>query len=90
MSNPSGTWESETSPVDDPLQNYQKRPIISEAVPNTTYVGRVIIELWEDGSSPDDKMIAMTAEAVNGRHPQLLDRIAAALAKAMQRGNPLL
>lgn len=90
MSGSSGTWAAQSSPADDPLQAYRKKPIISHAGANATYVGRVVIELWSDsGVSDDAKMIAITADAVDGKHAKLLERIAPALSRRMQKGNPL-
>jgi hypothetical protein len=75
MSGSSGTWKAESFPVDDPLQAYRKKPIISGAGSNTTYVGPVVIELWSDGGVSDDaKLIAITADAVDGKHAKLLER----------------
>lgn len=90
MSGSSGKWTAQSLPADDPLQPYRKQPIISGAGSNATYVGRVVIELWSDGGVSDDsEMIAVTADAVDGKHAQLLDRIAPALSRTMQKGNPL-
>jgi hypothetical protein len=90
MSHQSSSWSSQQSTVPDPLKGYQRVPIISGGGPNSKYLGRVIIELWqEDGASDDSKMIAISADAVDGKHAQLLPRIAAALAQRMTRGNPL-
>ncbi len=70
----------------DPLADFRHRPIIGEAQ-GKTYVGRVIVELWEDSSAPDDaRGIAMSADAVNGDHAALARRVAAALPKVMSRG----
>lgn len=89
MSGSSGTWNAQSSPADDPLQAYRKKPIISRAGPGTTYVGRVVIELWSDGGVTDDaEMMAMTADAVDGKHAELLARITPALSRTMQKGNP--
>lgn len=89
MSGASGTWKAESYPVDDPLQPYRKTPIISRAGSNVTYVGRVVIELWSDGGVSDDsEMLAMTADAVDGNHAELLSRVAHALPHRMQKGNP--
>jgi hypothetical protein len=89
MSDTPGTWSVETHDVDDPLKDCRKRPIISDAGPNATFVGRVIIEMWEDGSSLDDgQKLAIVPNAMDGKHAQFLERVAAALALRMQRGNP--
>jgi hypothetical protein len=89
MSGSSGTWASRSFPADDPLQAYRKKPIISHAGSDATYVGRIIIELWSDDNMTDDaEMIAITADAVDGKHAKLLDRITHALSRKMQKGNP--
>jgi hypothetical protein len=69
---------------------YQKRPIITRGGPNQAYVGRVIIEMWEDASSPDDaSKIAFVVDAVDGNHAAFLERVASALPQRLLRGNPL-
>lgn len=89
MSGPSGKWVAQILPADDPLLPYRKKPIMSDAGPNATYVGRVVLELWSDGGVSDDaKMLAITADAVDGKHTQLLERVAQALSRKMQQGNP--
>lgn len=91
MSGSSGNWRAETSRVvDDPLAAYRKKPVISGAGPNATYIGRVVIELWADTSVSDDAdTIAITADAVDGKHANLLERVTLALTQRMQRGNPI-
>lgn len=89
MSSSSGHWKAGITSVDDPLAAYRKRPVISGAGPNATYVGRVVIELWSDGGTSDDaQMIAITADAMDGKHANLLERVAQALTRRMQQGNP--
>lgn len=84
----SGTWEAESLPVDDPLQPYMHKPVISRGGPNTTFVGRVVLELWSDGDSDDANMIAMTADAVDGRPAKLLERISSGLRRRLEKENP--
>ncbi|HEY7343231.1 MAG TPA: hypothetical protein VH591_20330 [Ktedonobacterales bacterium] len=89
MSDSSGNWEAEIVPVDDPLAAYRKKPIISGAGSNATYMGRVVVELWSDGGVSDDaEMIAITADAVDGKHANLLERVTSALTRRMHQGNP--
>jgi hypothetical protein len=89
MSDSPGTWKAEVSSVDDPLMGYQKKPIISRGGPKSTYRGRVIIELWDNAGSPDDAdNIAMAVGAVDGNNALLLERVASALSKRLQKGNP--
>lgn len=89
MSGPTRTWQSGTFEADDPLANYRKKPIISQGGPNATYVGRIIIELWEEGPATDDaQKIAISADAADGNHAKLLARIAASLPRRLEKGNP--
>jgi hypothetical protein len=83
------SWTVEVTQVDDPLAGYRKQPIISRGGPNASYVGCVIIEFWEDATAHDDgDRLAISADAVDGNHAQLLDRIAAALPLRLRKGNP--
>lgn len=85
----SSEWQQQVSSVDDPLEGYHKKPIISRGGPNATYLGRVVIELWDDASSPDDAAkIAMAVDAVGGDHATFLERVASALTQRLQKGNP--
>jgi hypothetical protein len=81
------SWQaSETSGAPDPLADYRHRPIISGGGGDLTYVGRVIVELWESSSGLDDsRTMAMSAEARDGDHAALARRVAAALPRAVQR-----
>ena len=89
MSGPSSTWNMEAPAVDDPLKGSHKKPVISSGGPNATYVGRVIIELWDGTTARDDAdRIAMVVGAVDGHHAELLERIATALTQRLRRGNP--
>lgn len=89
MSGSSGGWQVQQGPAPDPLKDYRKQPIISRAGPHSTYVGRVIIELYEDDmGGTDAPNIAMTAGAVDGQHARLLERVAKALTTRLQSGNP--
>lgn len=90
MSDSSGSWQAKKGPADDPLAHYRKQPIISRTGPDSTYLGRVIIELYDDGrGGADADNIAVTAGAMDGQHAQLLERVEKALATRLQRGNPL-
>lgn len=57
VSSPSGEWKAETGSVDDPLQAYRRKPVISGAGPDASYVGRVVVELWSDGVSDDARCL---------------------------------
>lgn len=64
----------------DPLAGYHDQPVISDGGPQARYIGRVIIELWEPLSQPNDVGgLAYTSEAVDGNNVALLQRIARAL-----------
>jgi hypothetical protein len=47
--------------------------------PDASYVGRVVIELWENQSASDSQNIAFTSDAANGEAGALLQRISSAL-----------
>ncbi len=82
----SDKWQTQEFSADDPLSSHRGRPIISAGGPNQKYVGRVIIEFWESDSARDDtNKIAYSADAVDGDHPALLRRVAAALAARVQK-----
>ncbi len=90
MSGSSGTWKAEISEVDDPLVGYHKKPIISLASsPNAKYLGRVIVELWDNTGARDDAdALTISAGAMDGKHGKLLARIAEALLVRVQRSHP--
>jgi len=68
------------SDIQDPLADYQARPIISAATsPDAQYIGRVVIELWAQPQSSDAGGLAYTVDAVNSDQASLLQRAAAAL-----------
>lgn len=78
---------SATTGAPDPLADYRDRPIISRAGPSKTYVGRVIVELWEDQDNPDDAhSMTVSAEAHDGDNAALLKRVATALPNLLNRG----
>ncbi|HLW01833.1 MAG TPA: hypothetical protein VKT82_24480 [Ktedonobacterales bacterium] len=73
-------WVTTTAPVDDPLAAYQGKPVISRGGANQHYLGRVVVELWDDGSQPDDSSkLTISSDAVDGDHLRLRERIAQAL-----------
>lgn len=72
--------------ANDPLANNIGRPILGQQGANATYVGRVIIELWEHGDGLDDSYhITASIDAVNGDEKTLLKRIATALPARVNR-----
>jgi hypothetical protein len=80
-------WQTKNtqSSTSDPFQNFRAQPMLGQGPANKHYVGRVVIEIWDDGSSMDDaNKIIFTADAVDGNHSALLKRIAAALFKRSQ------
>jgi len=44
-------WRKEEGTAPDPLAKYAHQPVISAGGPNSTYVGRVIVELWDSGTT---------------------------------------
>jgi hypothetical protein len=63
-------WEVRTDGrVVDPFQGKHGKPIISGSGPNSRYIGRVVIELWE---SPETPASAITPAAIDACHLGLL------------------
>ena len=83
-------WNHQKTQAPDPLTNYQYQPILSTPGPNDNYLGRVIIELYDDGSTrPDAAKIAYSAAAVDGNNAQLAARIAQALVERLKTDTSL-
>lgn len=75
--------------ISDPLANHHAVPIMAQTGPDSQFVGRVIIELFDDGSAkPDSNKIAFTADAVDGDHAALIQRVAEALVERVHRTKP--
>lgn len=74
-------WQhSSASSQPDPLSAYLDQPMIAHPGPNSRYVGRVIVELYENGSEKSDaSKIAYTVDAIEGNYDTLALRIAKAL-----------
>ena len=82
---PPGGWVATTAPVDDPLAAYQGKPVISRGGPNQQYLGRVVVELWDDGSPRDDSdKLSLSSDAVDGNHLHIRERIAKALPECVR------
>jgi hypothetical protein len=80
-----GGWVTTTAPVDDPLAAYQGKPVIASGGANQQYLGRVVVELWEDGSQIDDaQKLTISSDAVDGNHLQIRERIAKALPECVR------
>jgi hypothetical protein len=78
-------WQMQTGPADDPLLPYRGRPVISAGSAGR-YIGRVVIELWESESEPNDvNGLAFTTDTVQGDQQTLLQRVAAALPARLAR-----
>lgn len=87
MSTPPHSWNASVVPADDPLAAHHKKPVISSGGPNATYLGRIVIELWDTPEARDDAdRIALTSDASDGKHADLLSRIVTALPLVAQRG----
>jgi len=70
---------SRSSAAPDPLTEFQGRPTISVGGPPSIYVGRVMVELWEDPTISDAHLLTYAVDAATGDSRTLLARIAAAL-----------
>jgi hypothetical protein len=74
-----------------PLGAYHGQPILGQVAQgqggaSSQYIGRVVVELWDDGSQLDDAYkIIFSADATDGNPGKLLDRIAPALLKRAQK-----
>ncbi len=79
-------WQQSTNQHADPLSAYHNLPIVSEPGPNQKYIGRVIIELYEDGSTRSDaSKIAYSATSVDGNSKAFALRVAQALIARLGR-----
>ena len=85
-------WNQQTTAdaaISDPLANHRNVPILAEVGPDSRYVGRVIVELFDDDSSkPDSNKIAFSVGAVDGNKAVLIQRVADALVKRVQQTKP--
>jgi len=70
---------TQTSGQADPLATFQGKPMLGTH-PRGTFLGRVVIEMWETGSALDDSnKLSLSFEAVDGGHAAFLRRVTAAL-----------
>ena len=75
-----GTLSDSDKP--DYLKEVRGKPMITEEMPGTRYLGRVIVELYEIHGEPDDRNIAYSIDTAHGANIEaktLVKRIAAAL-----------
>lgn len=87
MSAPSHDWKASTGPVADPLAPFHRKPVMSSGGPNASYLGRVVIEMWDFPEARDDSdRIAVSSDAMDDKHADLLARVAKALPSIVQRG----
>jgi hypothetical protein len=64
----------------DPLQNHYGKPLIGVVFPSMKYVGRLIIELYEQPGSSDANSLVLGMDPAPGEsQADLVKRIAAAL-----------
>lgn len=80
-------WQGAEEAGPDPLAKYARQPIISAGAPNSTYVGRVILELWDSGGD-DWRSMAVSTDAAEGADAALLQRVAKALPTLTARRKP--
>ncbi|QBD76418.1 hypothetical protein EPA93_10515 [Ktedonosporobacter rubrisoli] len=79
-------WQGEQRQTQavDVLSSVRNQPILGQQGANATYVGRVIVELWETSAKDDSKGIAISVSAMNGDNATLLERVANGLLKRVQ------
>lgn len=63
----------------DPLPHLQGRPFVGVESPGITYVGRVIIELWDAPGMDDAQQLRYAVDAANGDAVAAARRAAASL-----------
>ncbi len=63
----------------DPLIGFHGQSAISSGGSDKSYVGRVMVELWAAPGKSDAQLLTYSADAVNGDHMTLLERVIAAL-----------
>jgi len=69
-----------TYEVPDPFAGFSGKPMFSGGGPTATYVGRVVIELWESPNMTDEQTMAITTDTTGSVDwKTLLQRVAAAL-----------
>ena len=74
----------------DPLENLYGKPMISQENPDTRYLGRVIIELYESPGASDAAGLAYTIDPASGTNideKTLIKRIADALSLRIARNS---
>ncbi len=85
-----GIGQSSTSSyaATDPLAGLHSQPIISNGGADSTFAGRVIIELWQKAGRADASGLAYVVEAIDGNHASLLNRVATALPLRLADNSP--
>lgn len=79
-------WNKQTATTKNPLAAYHGKPLISQVAAGQTYLGRLIVEMWDDGSAQDDSYkLALSCWAQSGNYADLTRRISAALPVRVQR-----
>lgn len=74
-------WKGRVNKAASVLTGHEQTPIISSAGPNSRYLGRVIIEVWEDPRHADhsgSSMLAYMAQPGRSSHiddADLIDRV---------------
>ncbi len=75
-----------SSSTGDPLAHNIGMPILGQQGVNSTFVGRVIVELWEESDGLDDSYhIAFSIDAASGDEKTLLQRVSLALSARVNR-----
>jgi hypothetical protein len=77
------------SSAPDIFSGARGKPVLGAAGETKRYVGRVVVELWEPivGEPEDYRFMAFTAEAVDGNHKDLAERVGSALMSQVSRTN---
>jgi hypothetical protein len=61
----------------DPLAGFAGKPILAAQSAGATYLGRVVIEVWDTGRSHDPSFgLTFSSDAVDGNHRNLLRHVA--------------
>ncbi len=94
------TWQETVTAVPDPLKGLHGQPLIAgaghrglpgqptvaDAGLQSSYAGRVVVEVFDGGSTSDANRLAYSVDAVGVARPALLQRVAAALPVLLSQG----
>lgn len=64
----------------EPLASFAGKPILASQGSGSKYIGRVVVEVWDTGTSIDPSYgLSFSSDAVDGNQKALLRRVAAGL-----------